>query len=202
MSIIEGVSNTYEPDDTYEKRLSDEITRSSELPGYDTGGGAKSDIWWAEWQARELAPRFRMPATQTRKMIKQLIDKYSAQNRYTEGELYRKVICDISSFYGVSKQSAKIRLLELGYDGASGAMNYVDGAYIPPYTLSRGSTPYGKSYDINVTDAGRLYDSDPLFASVVDSGDFIYAEGHYCTPLRGRCTRCPRARSSSSALPC
>lgn len=44
-----------------------------------------------------------------------------------EMDVMEMVIDQLAVDFGVSKQAAKIRLVELGFDGAIGTFNYVDG---------------------------------------------------------------------------
>jgi len=95
------------------------------------GTREKSPIDWIEWQANRASPRIQMPAQTTKLKIEALREDY--HNSYPGmNELKRLgyLIRDLASFYGVSKQTAKLRMLELGYDEVQGVMNFVNGAYV------------------------------------------------------------------------
>ena len=168
------------PEDAYEQWLEDESTGEPDLD--DAAGARKkrSGVEWAEWQARELTPRVKMPGTQTKAKIESLIGRYSRYQHNSPAELYARIIPELARFYGVSWTTAKIRMIELGFEEARGARNFVDGSYVPPYTTSTGRIAPGTSYDISLDDARRLYDIDPAFKAIIDEGRFIYAESHYC----------------------
>ena len=168
------------PEDAYEQWLEDESTGE---PGYHDAADTKkerTDIEWAEWQARELTPRVKMPGTQTKEKIESLILWYSRYPHNSLAELYARIIPELARFYGVSWTMAKIRMIELGYEEARGARNFVDGSYVPPYTTSTGRIDPGTSYDISIDDARRLYETDPVFKAISEEGMFVYAESHYC----------------------
>lgn len=80
---------------------------------------------WMEWQANGIAPRILMPKQMTEKKIKELVEKYNyiptTLNSY---EVLMKIINELAEFYKVSKQSAKIRMIELGYPEATDVYNY------------------------------------------------------------------------------
>ena len=164
------------PEDTYEQWLEDEVVMGTTF----TSAGKWKPIEWVEWQARELTPRLKMPADQTKKKIIALSQKYSKHGKYGVENVYEHVIPDLARFYGVSWTTAKKRMIELGFPEARGARIYVDGKYIPPFNTTTRTIESGTSYVISRADAQGLYNSDPLFASVIDSGRFVYAEGHYC----------------------
>lgn len=170
------------PEDAYEQWLEDEEQKDPDFTAGSDGGKRKerTDIEWAEWQARELTPRVKMPAAQTKEKIQRLIFQHSRYPHQTAAELYARIIPELARFYGVSWTTAKIRMIELGFEEARGARNYVNGNYIPPYTTSSGRFEPGTSYDICQEDACRLYETDLLFKTVVDEERFVYAESHYC----------------------
>ena len=168
------------PEDAYEQWLEDEEMKE---PDFSSAGGERKErtgVEWAEWQARELTPRVKMPGTQTKTKIKSLIQWYSRYPHNSLAELYARIIPELARFYGVSWTTAKIRMIELGYEDAKGARNFVNGSYVPPYTTSTGRIAPGTSYDISIDDARRLYETDPVFKAVSDEGRFVYAESHYC----------------------
>ena len=51
---------------------------------------------------------------------------------------------------------------------------------MPPYNTSTGIIEPGTGFDISRADADRLYESDPAFKKIIDTGAFVYAEGHFC----------------------
>lgn len=166
-------------DDLSEKRMLSDNEITCRLFG-NSRKSRRSAIEWAEWQARVIAPRVLMPAKQTRKKIEDLLSKrgYSSNN-CTVGVI-AGIIHDLAGFYGVSWSEAKIRMVELGFAAANGTLNYLDGKYVPAYTTGTGVIEAGTTYDISAHDAENLYKRDPLFKSVVDTGTYLYVEGHYC----------------------
>ncbi|WP_270334104.1 hypothetical protein [Ligilactobacillus acidipiscis] len=57
------------------------------------------------------------------------------------------------TYFGVSKQSAKIKLVELGYEEATGTLNYVEGQYVLPYIWKKGAIASNQTYSIGLVDA-------------------------------------------------
>ena len=77
-----------------------------------------------EWQANGVAPKILMPKEPTARKMKELAVKYGYKPGLSDGaEKLKAIICELSKFYMVSKQAAKIRMIELGYFEAAGVCN-------------------------------------------------------------------------------
>lgn len=63
------------------------------------------------------------------------------------------VIEQLSIDFVVSKQAAKIRMVELGYESAVGTFTYVDGHYVPPHSYSKGAISRNQTFTISGQDA-------------------------------------------------
>lgn len=136
---------------------------------------------WMEWHTQSLTPKIMMP----RKMFKleaEAIVKHLIENSETKDDLdiIEKVIDELAQFFGVSRLSAKIRLVELGYDVAIGAFNFVDGAYVPTHSWKKGFLEHNQTFSVSVIDAGLQLLSHPELKKNVESGAIIFAESHYC----------------------
>lgn len=76
-----------------------------------------SDEDWMEWQANGIAPRILLPKETVGIVFERLI-RESTENPFIAANLMppnRWIIEQLADFYRVSKQSAEIRLKELGY---------------------------------------------------------------------------------------
>lgn len=77
---------------------------------YEPTEGNKSkanEVKWLEWQAHRLAPRILMPKLMFKKQVLYYINDEQVNSC---DELLEK----LSEFFGVSRQSAKYRILEVG----------------------------------------------------------------------------------------
>ena len=141
----------------------------------------KTPIDWMEWQANRATPRIRMPAPTAEIKIEELLSYY--KTRYpgiSTPRLFSRVIADFADFYGVSKQSAKRRLIELGYNEAKGVLNYVNGRYAIDYEFSPGSLGRNQTFTIDFESAIELFRNDDSFRECVGSGLYQYVDDHFC----------------------
>ena len=122
-----------------------------------------------EWQANNIAPRILMPAKPFRQKADELYEHhgYSRQANTAERRwVLESVISDLAAFFNVSKQSAKIRMIDLGYTEANTVYNYHEFS-------GRTNVAIG----ITHAEAFREYRENAEFRAVLDGGMFRYIEG-------------------------
>ena len=101
---------------------------------------SKSPIHWIEWQADRAAPRISMPKLTTEKKITELYANQRKLNpKLSSAEMTANVIGELADFFGVSKQSARLRMTELGYEEAQGVLNYANGRYVENHSFAPGT---------------------------------------------------------------
>lgn len=132
---------------------------------------------WIEWQANRATPRIRMPRDTFLPKTERLL---SQNSHLPEPEQYTKTICALAGIYGVSKQSAKIRMIELGFDQAQGVLNYANGGYVEDYSVGDASLKKNETYTVEYADALRLFATSEKFRKTLQNGQYQYADGHFC----------------------
>ena len=152
----------------------------AEVPA-STDKKTRTDTEWMEWHSNALAPRILMP----RKPFKQKADELIAwhmENNKTDrlSDVIVAVICELQEFFDVSVQSAKIRMIDIGYTEAIGVLEYVDGQYMPSHAFSSGAIGKNQTYTIPMMEGLAEYAANPMFRQLVDTGNFVYIDGHYC----------------------
>jgi hypothetical protein len=126
-----------------------------------------SDIERMEWQADHVAPRILMPIQTVRPHIESLYEAYGFHQNPDERKLIVEcVISDLAEMYKVSKLSAKIRMLDLGYTEANEVYNYEEP-----------NAPFFNT--VSPRDAFYEYCDNEDFRKIVDSGMFVYVGGHF-----------------------
>ena len=127
---------------------------------------AQTNEDWMEIQANAIAPKILMPRAQTESKIKQLIKQYGWDSSECDFEILQTIIDELALFYSVSKQAAKIRMIELGYPEAMEVYNYdSDCNYL--------------SHEITELDAYQEAATNDDFKALLEMGLFRYAEGYF-----------------------
>lgn len=168
------------------QRLFDEELRCLSSPAIpDFWGEDDKPMRVIEARISRLTPRVRMPATQTRKKIEELLDKHHVTDRKrlsndTQARRLRTLIRELAGFYCVSLTTAKLRMVELGYNCAKGVMDYCGDICTPWYSCTPGSLAWNQTLTISLKDAAKAYGEDQRFAALLDTGCFVYVEGHFC----------------------
>lgn len=89
------------------------------------------------------------------------------------------VTSDLAEFYGVSKETARNRLVELGYDKARGIGHFANGKPVPGYLVGN-NVHYNQTYTIDFEKITEEYIRNEEFRKVLEKGTYIYVEGHLC----------------------
>ena len=144
----------------------------------------ESESWkaidWMEWQANGVAMKILMPEKTTRVVIENLLKENNVSGNNYNPEVLENIICTLSETYGVSKQAAKIRMLELGYKAADGACTYVDGRAIRAYAFNADEIDNKQSFTISSADLFKAYSLNKRFRDIIKTGCFAYVENHLC----------------------
>ncbi len=145
-----------------------------------------SDAEWMEWQAGGIAPRILMPKEMVKIKIKELFITYhSSSGEINRIALLRNVIDDLAKFFCVSKQSAKIRMIELGYEEAIEVYSEEKDSQIQPLfkmdynDFGNKSVNGHQTRQINLNEAFEEYCKNEQFQEIVNSGRFTYVDGFF-----------------------
>jgi predicted metal-dependent hydrolase/DNA-binding Xre family transcriptional regulator len=142
---------------------------------------ADSDKWkavdWMEWQAKGVAPRILMPAKTTRLKADELLAEYGGATKAGISE-YENVIDELSALFDVSRQAAKVRLIDLGYTKAEGAYPFVDGHYVQGYSFEPDVLEKNQTFTISYADLFKAYCFDRDFKKFIDTGSFAFVDRH------------------------
>ena len=149
------------------------------------GSNAKdSEKWkavdWMEWQANGVAPHILMPTNTAKIKISELIEKYHIHFDGTDGYQIEEMISELADFYGLSKQAVKMRIREMGFAKVDGAFTYVNGQYVNPFSFDSSALTDNQSFTISSADLFKAYCLNKDFRKAIDTGKFVYVEGHVC----------------------
>lgn len=161
----------------------DPVSMAYKESGYSNKAGSKAtEIDWIEWQANELAPKILMPASMTRKYIK---DKFAALRRTThenvrDAELFQQTIDSTAAFFNVSRSSAKLRAAELGFEQAKGVFVYVDGKYIKPFSFDKNALGKNETFVIDSVSAAKLVIDSPDLYAMFLANKIVFVNNMLC----------------------
>lgn len=117
-----------------------------------------------EWQANNMAPRILMPIQTFKIKVDELYKQYDYANNPPDVSVITCIADELAKFYGVSRQSALIRMTETGYLEARIALNQLEEKDCHSY--------------ISLEDVFYEYSNNSDFRRLLDSGQFKYVEGY------------------------
>jgi transcriptional regulator with XRE-family HTH domain len=141
-----------------------------------------SAIYWMEKQTRAITPLIQMPMPAFKTKVESLIQHWtSACPDQSALELTELIIQDLADFYGVSREAARLRMIQVGYTQAIGAFNYVDDHYVPLHGASNSNlVESNQTYTLSSVDAIFASFSSPKIFCILQDGHYIFVENHYC----------------------
>lgn len=141
----------------------------------DNMTGIEKAIWWAEWQANNLAPRIVMP----REIFLDVLTQCYEDNFtpvYYRGQYLEYALEKTAQMFGVSRYEAKVRAIQLGIMEAEGTMLYSERFYVYPISFHRWSLSKNQTFAIDRKSYEKLLNTNKEFADLIHQGLFIYAE--------------------------
>ena len=164
----------------------DAASISCEVVGGAAASVAKQATELMERQANQLTPRIQMPAGPFKAKAAEYIATFMHQaNTVHTADVMEQVITALQTDFGVSKQAAKIRLVEVGYDEAIGTYTFLDGHYVKPHAFRKGSIQINQTFSISAQDAAIERFKNQNLRKLTESGDYLFVDNHfvYNTPL-------------------
>ena len=124
-----------------------------------------------ERQTSQLAARLRMPRECTKQKILECLKKYQHLNQM---EAMNRTIHDLSWTFNVSYETAKYRMVELGYPEARGVMNFIDGRYVDDYAAGDD----GRRFAVTLEQLEREYQRNPKLRQLAETDEYVYVGGY------------------------
>ncbi len=135
---------------------------------------------YMEKQANQLAPRIQMPKDPFTVKAKEYIAYFMRQtNAKHTVDVMEMVIGALEQDFGVSRQAAKIRLVELGFEEAIGTFNYVDSHYVKPHGFRKGSIKINQTFTLSAQDAAIQRFANLELREKTANGDYLFVDNHY-----------------------
>ena len=143
----------------------------------EAGEKITSPLYWMEVQANRGAYGLMLPLTDTEARIRAETSLVT-QFRHP-GDVYEIAGKKLSSKLDLPYFRIRARMIQLGHIYAKGALNKVDGAYIEPFSFDLESWQADEqTYVIDEKTVKAIYDKSRDFRTFMDSGKFVYCDGH------------------------
>lgn len=141
-------------------------------------GEKKSDpLFFMEKQANRGAYGLMLPAEEMRQLIRLEHPKVAVYRN--AGELYEKIGKALSIKLGHPHFHIRARMIQLGYIHAKGALNYICGKLIDPFSFDADSCRNEKhTFVIDISSLISLEEKNEAFRKLLASGRYVYADGH------------------------
>lgn len=147
------------------------------MPEFDDYFSSKSQqicLKWMETQACSI-PRFiQMPADQTTDFILNFLDGIAGEPKWSD---YRELIDLVKSKFGVARNTAKKRIIELGWLDVRGVYMYNGRGYVEDYDVDW-DFPDNYTYTLSLRHISEAYSNSDTFAELIRTQRFIYTDGH------------------------
>ncbi len=137
-----------------------------------TGDGL-SPVDIMEIQANKLPGYLQIEEKSGRAKAAALLTSYSGRSL----EKMSRLIRDMSELYATTQTVVRTRLQTLGFREVCGIFQAANGRFVPAYVSDLRD---GQTYTIDHSDALREYATNEVFREILDSGEYVYAEGHFC----------------------
>lgn len=140
-------------------------------------------VFWIEKQARAITPRILMPRKTFSKMARRIISELELIIGGSYLKILEQAITKLASFFQVSRLSAKLRMVEIGYPEAKGVLDYIDGRYLPAYSFKVNDFKGNQTFTISLREVDKLLKENTDFSNVMKMGLYVYIESHFVLNL-------------------
>lgn len=121
-----------------------------------------------------------MPAGPFRAKANEYITKFMIETHARhEVDVMEMVIAQLETAFCVSKQAAKIRLVELGFESAIGTYTFLDNHFVKPHAFRRGTLKVNQTFYISAQDAGIERFVNHELRELTKYGDYLFIDNHF-----------------------
>ena len=159
--------------------------KANSLECRNNGSGGTSaketPVDWMEWQANNIAPRLLIPKIPFINKVDKMLEQYKITHENNDClDYYEKLIYNLANFYGVSIETIKIRLIELGYEFPLGCFINIDNKRVRPHAFNPGTLKLDETFSVSYIDAARYSIMEKYIEKNEYIDYFIYVDSHLC----------------------
>ena len=126
-----------------------------------------------EIQANKLPGYLMIDEESGKRKAEELLGRYLSRGI----ESMTGFVRDMAEYFGTTQTLARTRLEAMGFRDVRGILRSANGKIVPAYFSDLRDN---QTYIIDHSDALKEYIANPEFRAVLDSGRYIYCEGHFC----------------------
>lgn len=150
-----------------------------QVNGVMKNGDTNSTAEWMEIQANGLAPYILMPKESFEAYAKKLFEFYSKSSGLVTYTI-REIIDKLAGTYEVTTYAARKRLIDLGFELAIGAYNWVDGHYVKSYTFKKGFLESNETFTVSYKDVYKKIFTNQTILMAVYNNQYVFVDNHLC----------------------
>ena len=144
------------------------------VPDDECGDLTRTPVEIMELQANKLPGYLAIPEKYGKARALKLLESYGGQRNLAN---ISRLIDDMAAYYRTTKTVARTRLLDFGFSEVKGVRQSANGDLVPAYLSTLGKN---ETYTIDEAQALQEYLENEQFRKLLNSGRFVYLEGHYC----------------------
>lgn len=127
-----------------------------------------------ETQSNSITCHIHMPAKETTDVIIDYLDHIPGE---PDWDGYRELIDMVKSKFGVARNAAKKRMIELGWKEVRGVYVYNVSGYVDDYDVDW-CFPIDYTYTLSLRHISEIYGASEDIAALIRTKKFIYVDGH------------------------
>ena len=147
------------------------------IPEFNDYGYSKThrtSVKWMETQANSIPRYIQMPPEQTEEVILDFFERLVGE---PDWEDYRRLIDHVKGKFGTARNTSKRMITELGWSEVRGVYVYNVSGYVDDYDVDF-KFPADHTYTLSLRHVAEIMEISDTFADLVNSGRFIYLDGH------------------------
>lgn len=144
---------------------------------YSDNGQFTNELNWMEWQACSIAPKIMIPRNTGITKFKECLDEAGMNDEssiFGKNVRFDTAVDLFSNFFGVTKISAKIRLIELGFTHAIGVYNFIDGKVQDAFYFKDDFLKPGQTFLVDPKNAAIESLMNPALKKRLQNGELLY----------------------------
>ena len=157
----------------------DDIARIGQWKPLSLQKNERSPVEWIEWQAHVGSQCLQVPCTLLRRRMTEELDGIRNLQLHM-GYKLQAIGKKLAKEFNVWNYQLRNRMIQVGYTAAKGALNFVEDDYIEPFAFAAGTCRGNQTFVISPKEMLEEYVRNEAFRKIIDTGHYIYADGHIC----------------------